>query len=62
MDHQFGFVELWLNGVHVVPLTPLATLYSGQGSYLKQGFYRDHFGAVSRVYQTGVTRFTAGQR
>jgi hypothetical protein len=33
-----GFVELWLNGKQVIPKTFTATLYTGDGVYLKQGF------------------------
>ena len=36
-----GFVELYHNGQQVVPPTPMATLYPGQGVYVKQGLYRN---------------------
>jgi uncharacterized protein (TIGR03382 family) len=36
-----GFVELAFDGQPALPMTPAATLYAGQGVYLKQGLYRD---------------------
>ena len=35
-----GFVEAWVDGQHVLPLTNTPTIYQGQGVYLKQGLYR----------------------
>lgn len=55
-DPAVGFVELWLNGQRVVPLTALATLYVGQGSYLKQGFYRSDSSLTSVIYHRGAKR------
>jgi Polysaccharide lyase len=52
-----GFVELAIDGRIVVPRTPIATLYRGQGVYLKQGFYRGASPATSRIYHGGVMRF-----
>ncbi|MFL5357432.1 polysaccharide lyase [Archangium sp.] len=40
-DPNVGFVELYHNGQQVVAPTPLATLYPGQGVYVKQGLYRN---------------------
>jgi uncharacterized protein (TIGR03382 family) len=40
-DPKAGFVELYHNGKVVVPLTKVATQYSGQRNYLKLGLYRD---------------------
>lgn len=40
-DPNVGFVEMYHNGQQVVPLTPMATLYPGQGVYVKQGLYRN---------------------
>jgi len=55
-----GFVELWIDGAQVVPKTRLATLYPGQGAYLKQGFYRAPTQTISTVYhdamRVGITR------
>ena len=53
---RVGFVELVMNGRTVVPRTPHATLYAGQGVYLKQGFYRAPAEFTSRVLHGGVTR------
>lgn len=51
-----GFVALWVNGHQVVPQTKLATLYVGERSYLKQGFYRAPSSLTSIVYQAGMRR------
>lgn len=51
-----GFVELLVDGRVVVPRTSAATLYAGQGVYLKQGFYRAPARHVSRVIHGGMTR------
>lgn len=40
-DPKVGFVELYHNGKVVLPLTKVATQYSGQRNYLKLGLYRD---------------------
>jgi hypothetical protein len=56
-----GLVELSRNGQRALPPTRFPTLYEHQRAFLKQGFYRDHYRTVSRVYQTGVTRFTAAR-
>ena len=40
-DPKAGFVELYHNGKAVLPLTKVATQYSGQRNYLKLGLYRD---------------------
>jgi polysaccharide lyase-like protein/Big-like domain-containing protein len=51
-----GFVELWLNGSKVVPLTITPTLYYGQGVYLKMGYYRSAFDQTTVVYHDGMRR------
>jgi hypothetical protein len=56
---RHGLVELSRNARRLVPPTRFPTLFANENAYLKQGFYRDHYGKVSRLYQTGVTRFTA---
>ena len=43
-----GFVEVWLDGNKVVPLTNTPTLYVGQDVYLKQGYYREAQSNVAR--------------
>lgn len=54
-----GSVEVWVNGQHVVPLTPAATLYTGDGVYLKQGFYRDASTNTAVVYHDALRRGTS---
>lgn len=49
-----GFVEGWIDGSLVIPKTYLATLYSGDGVYLKEGFYRAPSPLVSTVYQDAM--------
>jgi hypothetical protein len=51
-----GFVEVWLDGQLVVPLTYTPTSYFGQGVYLKQGFYRAESSGTSVVYHDGMRR------
>jgi polysaccharide lyase-like protein len=51
-----GFVELWLNRRRVVPLTHLATLYVGQGAYVKQGFYSGPRRINSLIFHDGLRR------
>lgn len=55
-DPDVGFVEVWLNGLPVVPKTHTATLYSGMGVYLKQGFYRGRYPRPTVVYHDGTRR------
>jgi uncharacterized protein (TIGR03382 family) len=40
-DPRVGFVEMYYGGKLVVPLTKVATQFSGQTNYLKFGLYRD---------------------
>jgi hypothetical protein len=51
-----GFVEVWVNGAQVVPLTYTPTTYFGQSVYLKQGFYRADANVTSVVYHDGTRR------
>jgi hypothetical protein len=51
-----GFVEVWVNGKLVVPLTNIPTIYQGEGVYLKQGFYRAPANVTSVVYQDAMRR------
>jgi hypothetical protein len=52
-----GFVEVWLNGERVLPLTNTPTIYSGQTVYVKQGFYRGPNSAdTSVIYHDAVRR------
>jgi len=54
-----GFVEVWVNGALVVPLTHRPTTYAGEGVYLKQGLYRGPSGRTSAVYLDGTRRGTS---
>jgi hypothetical protein len=54
-----GFVEVWLNGNRVVPLTYRPTTYAGMGVYLKQGLYRGESSLTSVVYHDGMRRGTS---
>lgn len=52
-----GLVELWVNGRRKIRPTNVATLYTGQGVYLKQGLYRGPSGVSSVVFHDGMRRF-----
>ena len=54
-DPSVGSVELTVDGRTVVPATRTATLYDGQGVYLKQGFYRAPSSFDSVLYETTPT-------
>ena len=49
-DPSVGFLEMWMNGTSVVPYTQRATLYTGQGAYLKLANYRAAGGIASTIY------------
>ena len=49
-----GSVQLRMGDAVVVPETRLATLYTGERAYLKQGFYRAPAAFTSTVFQTGI--------
>jgi hypothetical protein len=51
-----GFVEAWVDGRPVLPLTNTPTIYEGQGVYLKQGLYRARSSVTSVVYHDGMRR------
>lgn len=55
-DPSVGFVEVWVNGVKVVPKTHAATLYTGQDVYVKQGFYRGDSSLTSEIVHDGLIR------
>jgi hypothetical protein len=60
-DPTEGYVELSVNDQVVVSRKDTATLYPGQGVYLKQGFYRAPSSFESLLYHTpAVTRSVAG--
>lgn len=51
-----GFVELYHNGQVVVPRTPRATMFAGDGVYMKQGLYRsEKIAQPGVVYHDGLT-------
>jgi hypothetical protein len=57
-DPGVGYVELWVDGVKVVPLTNGQTMadVSSASVYWKQGFYRSAFGGLNTAYQDGALR------
>ena len=55
-DPAVGFVEIFMNGKRVVPKTHTATLYSGQGVYLKQGYDAGSATGTTTVYNDGTVR------
>jgi hypothetical protein len=61
-DPSVGVVEMWINGRHVLPPTHAATLYTGQGVYLKQGLDRGGADGTAVIYNDGtvVARNYAG--
>jgi len=51
-----GGVEMWVDGQHVLPFYPVATLFAGDTIYLKQGEYRkDTISYNQTVYHCGMT-------
>ncbi len=58
-DPGVGFVELWHNGQLVLPRYLHATMYPGDGIYLKLGLYRsDTVQPVGVVYHDGFVQAT----
>jgi hypothetical protein len=53
---QVGFVELFMDGRLAVPKTRMATLYDGQGVYLKLANYRAASSEASTILHAGVRR------
>jgi hypothetical protein len=51
-----GFVKAWMDGGVVVPRTSIATLYKGQGVYMRQGFYRPTYSLTSTIFDTATKR------
>ncbi len=54
-----GFVEVWVNGNKVVPLTNTPTFYVGQDVYPKQGYYREAQSNVGVIYDDGMRQGTS---
>ncbi|MFE8602465.1 heparin lyase I family protein [Archangium violaceum] len=58
-DPSVGFIELWHNGQRVLSRYAYATMYPGDGIYLKLGLYRsDTVQPVGVVYHDGFTQGT----
>jgi len=55
-DPANGFIEAWLNGQRVVPLTAGATMAPGSDVYLKQGWYRTDSPQTSVVFHDSMRR------
>jgi hypothetical protein len=55
-DDNTGLVELWINGKPVVTGLQTPTLFHGEDSYLKQGFYRGETNQTTVVEHTGMRR------
>jgi Polysaccharide lyase len=53
-DPNVGFVEVFVNGRRVLAKTNAATLYSGQGVYLKQGYDTGGSSGSTTVYNDGT--------
>jgi hypothetical protein len=51
-----GFVEIWRNGVHVVPLKHGINCAPGQANYLKLGYYRDPSPTPAVLYEDAMRR------
>ena len=55
-DPSVGFVEIWRNGVKVVPLTYVRTLDTSGGVYMEQDLYRPGFSGTNVIYFDGTCR------
>lgn len=54
-DDARGLLQLWVDGVEVLPETRIRTMYPGYGNYFKQGYYRNE--AITEpgvVYHDGL--------
>jgi hypothetical protein len=49
-----GEIEMWINGRRAIRPCHAATLYTGQGVYLKQGLYRGNAKGKAVVYNDGM--------
>ncbi|SRR6266852_875193 len=49
-DPSVGFVEMWRNGVRVVPLTHVRTLDTSGGVYMEQDLYRPTYSGTNVIY------------
>jgi hypothetical protein len=53
-DPSVGYVELWIDGRLVLPLTHVPTLYSSSPAYWKQGLYETASSYAASDYELGV--------
>ena len=51
-----GFVEIWRNGLHVVPLRHGVDCAPNEGNYLKLGYYRDPSPTPAVLYEDAMRR------
>lgn len=59
-DENEGFVELDVDGRNVLPRMNVATLYPGEGVYLKMGLYRDeNVSEPQTIFHDGMTIATS---
>ena len=50
-----GFLEMWIDGVNVLPMHPGANMYPGMRNYLSVGLYRSgHIGDPNLLYPDGT--------
>lgn len=54
-----GFVEVWVDGVRVLPKTYIHTMYSNQKNYLKVGLYRSSRSLTDILWHDGWTKGTS---
>jgi len=53
-----GQIQLWMNGVEVLPTVAIRTLYPGEGAYMKMGYYRNETIAPTGVVYHDAVRVT----
>ena len=58
-DPSVGFIEVWLNGNHVLPLTHVRTLDTSGGVYMEQALYHPGEGGTHVIYLDATRRHDA---
>ncbi len=53
-DPSIGFYEVFVNGKRATSIMHGPTLYTGQGIYMKQGYYREAQNYTDVIYEDGV--------
>jgi hypothetical protein len=54
-DPRVGFLEMWIDGVNVLPMYPCSNKYPGMRNYLSVGLYRNgHIGDPNLAYPDGT--------